>query len=209
MEKAFEGQLAKGQINHNELLQQFDRAWQEGRPPHIPEFLALGSALPSLARRQLLEGIVQIDLEYRWRHAAQGKVNEAGSIPQRPLLNDYLKCYPELGPVEALSLELIGEEYWVRQVWGDRPAHQEYVARFPRLGTELPENLRQIDAEIAAEFGPKGRSRAAARKAAVQTHPKPVESVAQLVETLQKSGLLNPAQLAELNRELKRRFPES
>src|SRR5262249_33929591 len=138
--------------------EQYDRAWQEGRPPHIPEFLAFASALPSPARRQLLEGLVQIDLEYRWRHAAQGKVSGAGSFPQRPLLNDYLNGYPELGPVEALSLELIGEEYWVRQVWGDRPGHQEYITRFPRLGGKLQENLKQLDAEIAAEFGRKGRS---------------------------------------------------
>jgi serine/threonine-protein kinase len=208
MEKAFERLPAKGQINHNELLQQFDRAWQEGRPPHIPEFLALGSALPSPARRQLVEGIVQIDLEYRWRHAAQGKVNQAGSLPQRPLLNDYLKCYPELGPVTALSVELIGEEYWVRRVWGDRPAHQEYVARFPHLGAKLQENLKQIDAEIAAEYGPKVRSGAAARRAVVQTVPRPLESAGQLVETLQRCGLLNRAQLDEINRDLQRRFPE-
>src|SRR5262245_13861313 len=146
MEKAFEGRLAQGQINHNELLQHFDRAWQEGRPLHIPEFLALASALPSPARRQLLEGIVQIDLEYRWRYAAQGKVNKDSSIPPRPLLNDYLHCYPELGPVEALSLELISEEYWVRQAWGDRPAHGEYIGRFPLLGAKLQEKLKQIDA---------------------------------------------------------------
>src|SRR5262245_43500547 len=207
-EKACKRLLAMGQINHNELLQQFDRAWQEGRPPHIPEFLAVGSALPSPARRQLLEGTIQIDLEYRWRHAAQGKSTDAGSIPQRPLLNDYLNCFPELGPAAALSLELIGEEYWVRQVWGDRPAHGEYSARFPHLGAKLQETLRQIDAEIAAEYGPNVRSGAAARRAAVPTVPRPLESVGQLVETLQRCGLLNQAQLDEVNRDLQRRFPD-
>src|SRR5262245_34346001 len=123
------------------LLSQFDRAWQAGAAPRIEEFL--GRASDATASRQLLEELIKVDLEYRWRQAA------GPDGAQRPRLEDYLSRFPVLGPLERLSAALIEEEYRVRQRWGDGPGHTDYTARFPQHGALLVERLRRIDAELA------------------------------------------------------------
>ena len=71
----------------------------------------------------------------------------------RPLLESYAAKFPELGSLDRLPIELIGEEYRVRRVWGDRPEHAEFFSRFPaqheQLRTELPRIDREIDEELA------------------------------------------------------------
>ena len=55
------------------LLEQFDRAWQGQTPPRIDEFLPPGSGThrgrEGASRRERLEELIKIDLEYRWRRA--------------------------------------------------------------------------------------------------------------------------------------------
>ena len=50
------------------LLCEFDFAWQRGELPAIEAYLAR-LAEPS-GRRELLEELIKIDLEYRWRQGA-------------------------------------------------------------------------------------------------------------------------------------------
>ena len=50
--------------------------------------------------RQLLIELVKIDIDYRWQRARQTNGRLDGSFPSRPLLEDYLRRYPELGPGE-------------------------------------------------------------------------------------------------------------
>src|SRR5262245_44253695 len=90
-----------------QLLRRFDKAWQSGVPPHPEEFLPtafLTSPDGGAAGQRLLHGLIQIDLEYRWRLAIPGTVN---SLPQYPRLEDYVRVYPALGPLEELPIELI------------------------------------------------------------------------------------------------------
>src|SRR5262245_5869284 len=100
-----------------ETLARFGMAWRRGT--HLlPDELLPQAPTPSAAdpaRRALLEALVQIDLEYRWR----GKPTTG----QPWALEESSRRYPELAPAGQWSLELIGEEYRVRQRWGDRPAH--------------------------------------------------------------------------------------
>jgi serine/threonine protein kinase/Flp pilus assembly protein TadD len=134
------------------LLDRFDTAWQEGKVPSLGAFL---SGLPEgqpQARRQLLTELVKIDLEYRWRR--NDLPGESGSLAPRPRLEDYLRRYPELGTLETLPLELVGEEYRARRGGGDRPTLAEYAARFPHLTGELPKLLSQArKTEISRRFG--------------------------------------------------------
>ncbi len=44
---------------------------------------------------------------------------------------------------------LVGQEYRVRHRWGDRPAHEEFLARFPERHEALRFELERIDAELA------------------------------------------------------------
>lgn len=137
-------------------LELFEEAWQQRLPPCLDSFLQQvlveQPALDADARRVLLEELIKIDLEYRWRQAEP----EAAWC-----LEVYASRYPELGGWDRLPLDLIGEEYRARQRWGDRPTHQEYVARFPHLGEALATVLDEIDTELAVEGEPPGRGSAA------------------------------------------------
>src|SRR5439155_14941622 len=74
-----------------------------------------------------------------------------GPLQACPRLEDYVAHLGALGPLPQVPIELICEEYRVRQRWGDRPGHAEYVGRFPRRGPELLGALARVDAELAAE----------------------------------------------------------
>jgi tetratricopeptide (TPR) repeat protein len=154
--------LGEGEI----LLQAFEQAWRAGTPPRLDAYLPPTSgpeALPPGARHELLEELVKIDLEYRWRGLADppglsdrptlpgdGGPPTASDLALRPLLENYVLHCPALGPLDGLSCALVGEEYRVRHHWGDRPGHAEYAHRFPRHGPELLGLLTRIDAELRA-----------------------------------------------------------
>ncbi len=59
------------------------------------------------------------------------------------LLEEFLRCYPELGRPEDLPPELVFEEYRVRWKFGDRPALEEYRTRFPVQFENLRRMARQ------------------------------------------------------------------
>src|SRR5262249_17035740 len=127
------------------VLARFEQAWRQTPPPALEQFLpprpagSHGNRDPP--HPELLPALVQIDLNYRWQKAAtQGSAappRGSGSFPDKPRLEDYLTRYPDLGPVERLSADLIGAEYWIRLHLGDRPTKQEYLTRFSRQGPAL------------------------------------------------------------------------
>ena len=124
--------------NQTQLLYRFDRAWQTGTPPRIEDFLPPVSVPAANGqRRQVLVELVLVDLEYRWRLAA---CMDRGATPpvERLRLEDYVGHYPELGRASELGVELVAQEYEVRHCWGDRPAHSDFLARFPHLQAALP-----------------------------------------------------------------------
>jgi WD40 repeat protein/tRNA A-37 threonylcarbamoyl transferase component Bud32 len=183
------------------LLFHFDQAWRSGTPPRIEDYL------PRLKNqgeaRKFLEDLVKIDLEYRWRQKPTG----AGSLPSCCRLEDYVKHYPQLGPLEGLSPELVGEEYLIRRRWGDQPRHADYVRRFPRHGAGLLTELARLDAELSAELAGKGPLLPGSRpqpEAPVQ----PVISLTAMVASLTGGGLLSAAQQQELTGSLSGRFSE-
>jgi tetratricopeptide (TPR) repeat protein len=154
----------QGPDDLDRLLELFDEAWREAPPPRIEAFLRpalVGGRVEADALRwELVEELVRIDLEYRWRFpdalptppvGPRLSLAEGGVLPGRPCLEDYLAGLPELGPLEQLPLGLIGEEYWVRHRWGDRPGHAEYEARFAAHQPRLRDVLAQADARLAAE----------------------------------------------------------
>jgi serine/threonine-protein kinase len=204
-----DGSSPDGSSDPEELLYQFDQAWQKGSPPTLEAFVQALPAGNSQARRHLIEELLKIDLECRWRLSRRvPHKGKAANVP--PRLENYTQRFPELG---RPSLELIGEEYRVRQRWGDRPGHSEYLARFSHHGAHLKEALRQIDAQLATDE--KHRSVAGPRLADLGGPPArpagPAEqprlnkashgmSVAALLDTLRRTRLLSSAQLDELSR---------
>ncbi|HLJ97495.1 MAG TPA: protein kinase [Gemmataceae bacterium] len=141
------------------IIDEFEEAWQSGTPPSLEAFLVApraggteardqpSSSLDASARHVLLEELIKIDLEYRWRRA--GGKRGKGSDGSEPRLEDYAARYPELGPLLQMPLGLIEEEYRVRRQWGDAPSPDEYCARFPGHDTQLLRTaLAKIDAEV-------------------------------------------------------------
>jgi serine/threonine protein kinase len=155
-------------LDLEQLVDSFEQAWQSGRPPRIEQFLPTSAEAPR--HREILEELVKIDLEYRWRQAQPRDADlppcagsdsdfatalDKSGVPQHPRLEDYVARYPELGPLDQLSVDLIGEEYMVRQQWGDRPSQTQYLARFLHQAERLREKLARLDAEIPSELAPR------------------------------------------------------
>src|SRR5687768_10862825 len=141
--------------NRDDVLERFEAAWQDGPAPALAAFLPPAQAGSSPAADpacvELFHELLKIDLEYRWRISAEGGLPEHGALPGRPRLEDYLALLPGFGTLHDLPIEVAGEEYRVRQRWGERPEHAEYLERFPGYATVLPRELAQIDRELIDE----------------------------------------------------------
>src|ERR1700733_234986 len=96
----------------------FESAWQSG-PPVWEDHLDQANS-ESLDRATLIREFVKIDLDYRWKQTIGGPISPLSiltprrssafdQLPLRPLLEAYAERVPELGAVERVSLELIGE----------------------------------------------------------------------------------------------------
>ena len=125
------------------LLRDFEETWQRGVATSIARFLTRLSADSAL--RSCLEEIVKIDLEYRWKSR---DILASDELPAQPLLEDYVRRYPQLGTLDAVSAELIVEEYRVRRTWGVRPDPESYRSRFPSHGEALTPSFASIDVEL-------------------------------------------------------------
>lgn len=126
-------------------LQRFEKAWREGVPPRLEDFLPLKR---TQRRLEVLRELIKLDMEFRWRSSA----NPGAEPIAKHCLEVYLQQFPELGSCAQGILGLIVEEYRVRRRWGDSPGQQEYRKRFPNYGPELEAGLHAMDLELAAEF---------------------------------------------------------
>ncbi len=120
----------------------FERAWRQDGPCEIADYLKEPLPGPPDQSGRLLVELICIDLEFRWRRSG---------FHEDALLEKYVERFPELGSLEGLPLELIGEEYRVRCRWGDPPSHTKFLARFQRRQREIQAVLLQIDDECKEE----------------------------------------------------------
>lgn len=136
-----------------QLFDRFELAWKStGQPPNMAEFLADESAQSCESLLPVLEELVKIDLEYRWKLKGKSDV----SVMR---LEDYCRQFEQLKP----SPELMAEEYRVRHRWGDAPEVEEYQERFGEIGEALREFLSnefrssappQEDVKLASQTTP-------------------------------------------------------
>jgi tRNA A-37 threonylcarbamoyl transferase component Bud32 len=124
----------------------FEQAWQRDGPCAIVDYLERSWPPSSPERRRLLVELISIDLEFRWRSGSR----DPRSV-QPVMLEVYAAKFPELGSLDELPLELIGQEYRVRHHWGDRPKHAEFLARFHARREQIQAELLQIDRELDEE----------------------------------------------------------
>jgi hypothetical protein len=146
-----------GSHAQEEIYRRFEAAWREGRRPRIEDFLsdACSAELPG-DRQKLLAELVRLDLEYRWSEPPgvpkpTEPLDGLPPLPDQPRLEDYVLRYPALGPIQSLSVDLIADEYRLRQRKGDRRTPAEYVQRFGTERAELIAVLEQVDRDLAAD----------------------------------------------------------
>jgi hypothetical protein len=118
----------KGAADSEDRLEQFERAWHEGRRPVLDDFLAEDGGADPL----LLVELVHADLECRLKAGLSARVE------------DYLARYPRLGDDAGALLDLVAHEYDLRRRGEPGPAIGAYLARFPQLGEALAGRLRAL-----------------------------------------------------------------
>ena len=137
------------------ICDRFEAAWKVGERPRIEDYFL--PQADTLAQRQLLVELVKLDLGYRWQRASDRDAatiehdatpgGEPSRLSWKPRLEEYLSCYPELGPPTDLPVSLIATEYRTRLLAGDRPQREDYLARFPEQRDELNELLARMGNE--------------------------------------------------------------
>jgi len=109
-----------------DIMARFESAWRSGLPPPIEDFLPAARRAASAmdqGQRELLEQLVKIDLEFRWRQGVPAGYTSA--LPERPRLEHYVARFAALAPLDRLPEDLIGQEYLVRRPIAEQVAHQE------------------------------------------------------------------------------------
>jgi eukaryotic-like serine/threonine-protein kinase len=141
----------------------FERSWRLTGPCDIAGFLDRPPALPAAERWALFVELICVDMEFRWQRHPRYQPHQ-----ERALLESYAAKYPELGSLDRLPIEIVGQEYRVRWQWGDRPTHSGFLSRFTTRLERIRAELVQIDSELREESAvPRGNTIFAAGAAAL------------------------------------------
>lgn len=148
MDKVQAEEISIGGDAFEAVVDAFETAW---RSRNVPDIRSSIDQAPFRSRAALLYELIRVDLEYRWKsNTGSASDGAADSFPTY-MIEDYAVRHPELGDVSRLPLDLIVEEYRVRQRWGDRPDAAAFARRFPDRGKELIAELIKIDLELPKE----------------------------------------------------------
>jgi WD40 repeat protein/serine/threonine protein kinase len=144
------------------LCDRFEAEWKAGRQPDVAEFCEAVSGPNDARRRQILEQLIAIDLWYRWgdrslddtvsiavAHGTNPRSDATTADPPLadcPLLEDYVRRFSELGPLDQLPDDLIAREYEARCRRGPPPNLAACLQRFGSRPTLLQE-LEEREAE--------------------------------------------------------------
>src|SRR5262245_8619357 len=122
-------------------VRRFETAWRGGSLPDVADFLPP----PGPKQATTLEELIHIDLEFRWKSAADGT--------RPPGVEQYLERFPELNEA-AIVRRLVRQEIELRRRRGEALAAVEYAERFP--GLDLDDS--EFEAPVTATAP--GRTRA-------------------------------------------------
>jgi len=104
-----------------ELIRQFEAAWQRGEAPAIEDYL---QAEPP-ERKTLIIELVHVDLEFRLKAGEPARAEE------------YLDRFPELPLDPRIVIELVDAEFDLRRSRGEAISLTEYQQRFPEHAPAL------------------------------------------------------------------------
>lgn len=94
--------------------------------------------LPAHVRRAVLAEMVVVHLTHEW------------SAGRRPLVEDYLNRFPDLGPADRVPVAVVAEEYRCRLTAGLPKGTDGYRDRFPAVFDALREPLAEVEREAAS-----------------------------------------------------------
>ena len=133
-------------------IRDFEQAWRLAGPCDFAAFLARPPELGEERRARLLVELICVDMELRGK-GLRGSKPTLTWVP----LETYAAWYPELGSLDQLPIEVIGQEYRVRSQWGDRPTHSDFLSRFTARREQIQAELERIDRELRDEWAsPRG-----------------------------------------------------
>ena len=113
-----------------DLAEQLWELWRRGQRPDVRAFLGRAG---ELSPAQLV-AVLRVDQQERWK---------AG---ERVPAETYLSAHPELEADPEKAFELIYREFLLREDRGERPALEEFVARFPRYAERLRQQVEWHEA---------------------------------------------------------------
>jgi serine/threonine protein kinase len=90
------------------------------------------AGLSAALRRAVLTELVLIDLAHRWGHG------------ERPVVEEYVARFPDLGPEDKVPAAVIVEECRCRAKAGDQPSPETYRSRFPAQYAEIQSELESV-----------------------------------------------------------------
>ncbi len=108
-----------------DVAERLGRLWQQEKRPDLEDFLArVGPLSPAQ-----LGAVLRVDQRQRW---------QAG---ERVPAEDYLRRHSEVGADPELALDLVFNEFLLREQLGERPEPEEYLRRFPEFASVLREQI--------------------------------------------------------------------
>jgi serine/threonine protein kinase len=153
----------------DQVLNDFQDCWRRNEPPSLTGFLRRIQDQPGSVRETLRVRLIQLDQAVRWQLwrkqtdalvrtvEGAGKRTDRSVSRQPPLLEDYARNCPEIGPVDSLPLELVVHEFQLRVECRDDPKVEEYERRFPQFASTLSTAILTmlVDSDTA-KIGPDG-----------------------------------------------------
>ena len=127
------------------LSDEFELAWKQSPPASIEEYYGRvvrseARVLDASNRTTLLEELVKLDLEFRWRPGSAAR--------EKWVIRDYSQRFSELRAAGWDAVPLLCEEYRVRLQWGDRPSRQAFLSDHSHLETQLSSRLTQVEQSL-------------------------------------------------------------
>jgi serine/threonine protein kinase/tetratricopeptide (TPR) repeat protein len=121
-QKVFLGELARLEA----IVERFEKAWQQGSPPVLDEYLKASDVEP----HKLMVELAHVDLECRLKGGEAARVEA------------YFERYADLAGDSGAALGLIEAEFQLRRRREPGLEPEEYLRRFPQYREHLAERLR-------------------------------------------------------------------
>jgi serine/threonine-protein kinase len=114
-----------GPADRGEPAAQLWGLWRDGRRPDVRAFLGSAGALAPLR----LACVLCVDQGERWQ------------LGERPQAEEYLRGWPALLDDPEAALDVVFNEFLLREQLGEAPAPEEYQRRFPQLAEPFRQQL--------------------------------------------------------------------